>query len=43
MWSRLLHSGLYVSYDELPFQEVVALATALDEWEMIITKRKGNK
>lgn len=40
MWLRLLHSGLYVSYNDLPFQEVVALATALDEWETIIAKRK---
>lgn len=41
-WMRKLRSGQMVSYDDLPFSEVVALATALDEWEMVIQKmRKG--
>lgn len=41
MWIRLLHSGQTVPYDGLPFQEVVALATALDEWEMLVRERQG--
>lgn len=40
MWLRRLRSGQEVPYDNLPFQEVVALATALDEWEAILY-RKG--
>lgn len=39
MWVRRLRSGQEVSYNHLPFQEVVALATALDEWEMILYKK----
>lgn len=40
MWVRQLKSGQQVSYDDLPLQEVRALATALDEWEFIIQKKK---
>lgn len=41
MWVRRLQSGQEVSYDSLPFQEVVALATALDEWEMLVKRRRA--
>jgi len=49
MWSRKLRSGQFVSYNDLSFQfvsyndlsfaEAVALATALDEWEMILYRK----
>lgn len=42
-WSRYLISGQQVSYDDLPIQEVVALATALDEWEMLLKQRHPSK
>lgn len=38
-WLRLLRSGQEVSYDDLSFKEVVALATALDEWESVLLHR----
>lgn len=38
-WVRLLHSGLTVSYNDLPFKEVVALAMALDEWDSMMKRR----
>jgi hypothetical protein len=38
-WLRRLHSGQEVSYDDLSFKEVVALATALDEWESVLAHR----
>lgn len=39
MWKRRLRSGQEVSYDSLPFEQVVALATALDEWEKLVYNR----
>lgn len=38
-WERLMRSGQRVAYNGLPFEEVVALATALDEWEQIMRHR----
>ena len=40
MWVRRLQSGQEVSYEGLPYKEVVALATALDEWERLLHQRK---
>jgi len=39
-WIRRLSSGQQVSYDDLPFDQVVALATALDEWENLLNRKK---
>lgn len=41
MWVRNLKSGQQVSYDQLPFNEVVSLAHALDEWDWLQHKRTG--
>jgi len=39
-WIRKLRSGQEVSYNDLGLSEVIALATALDEWEMLQHKRQ---
>jgi hypothetical protein len=39
IWVRQLSSGQEVSYNNLPYHEVVALAMALDAWEHIIRQR----
>ncbi len=39
-WVRRLSSGQEVSYNDLPFSEVKALAGALDEWEIIFNRRR---
>jgi hypothetical protein len=39
-WFRELRSGQKVSYNGLVLSEVIALATALDEWEIALHHRQ---
>ena len=42
-WYRLLRSGQKVSYIDISFKEVVALAMALDSWEQLVRQRYHQK
>ena len=42
-WIRLLKSGNEVSYNDLSFKEVIALATALDAWEEMLCRKRNKK